>query len=178
MAGFFNINRENVSKDKVIETFCAGTTAYAIVNSNDLKTINDAVDALGEQAFDYKVCEVPNIDDDKETSGLSETVMMVVNPFSQNKDVASFVAQIFSSYSEECVYETIGKFPTRIKSNVNGRDMSAVYRMYDRSHSHIKLMESGDFYTRLDIAFHNVCDGSDVKEVFSALQEYLKLNLN
>ena len=179
LAAFFNINRENVTKDKVIESFAAGRSAFALINTDDLKKLNDAISAVEGEKIDYTIAKVPTIDNEnyKNVRPLSETVMIAVNPFSNDTSLSATVAQAFSEYAKDMSYETVGKIPAKITDEIGGVPCNAAYDMYNASQPHIKLMNVGDFYTRLDIAFHNICDNADVKETLSGLQTYLSGNM-
>lgn len=170
---FYNITRTNVTADTVTASFATGRTIFALVNSDDIKNISSSISANQETAFEYKIEKVPDISKGNKTAALSDTTVLMVNPYSKNTAVASLVAKYMSYDAAELIYEHIGSFSARKMKDVHGVDCSAVYDMYEASDVRIKLMDVGDFYVKLDIAFHNICDDGDIAAITASLQDYI-----
>lgn len=169
---YYNVTRDSVTADSVMTSFVEGKTIFALLNSSDLVELNKKNE---EVKLNYSISKVPDLKDGLDSASLSTTKMLVVNPYSNNVEMAKEVAKFFTYDMGDIVYEKTGDFGTKLPAEMGSCE--AVYASYEDSAIKSKLMNIGDFYINLDIMLHNIADGNDVEEELVKLENILKETL-
>ena len=116
MNQFFSIDTKESSYDSVIQEFLDGKTIYTIVTSDCLKRLEEA-SGKGEFDYEYGIAKLPDINQDMITRGMSVTNALVINGYSEQKDIANQFVEFLSEQGSEDLYEMTGKLPARLQTS-------------------------------------------------------------
>lgn len=76
----FSVDATTVSEDGIVENFLAGRTLSAIIDTDSLYKLD---------GYDYSIMLMPNLNDTLTAKSCATTDLLVVNDFSEKKDMAS-----------------------------------------------------------------------------------------
>lgn len=164
---FFAIDRKTVTEDEVLKFFEEGKAAFAITNTEGLLKLHMA-------GMDYGVAKMPDMTDSLKTKALSSTLAMVINPYSANIETAQKIVDKFCYDMAADFYVKTGYFPCRSSWEYDSALLDGVYDNYAASVSRTKLMNAGDFYTRIEIMMNKIWDGEAAEELLMDFQTYAK----
>lgn len=171
LSDFFAIDRKDVTYTSSIDYFINGKSVFTIARADALSKLNDA-------KMNYAVCRMPDITAELPASALSETDVVVVNPYSDNVELAKLIAQAVTYDYAGSFYELTGSFPAYSGWEYDSAVIDGVYDNYRNSISKAKFINMGDFYTRLEIMMHSIWDGEDIYDQLTLFKEYATEQLN
>ena len=166
----FGIVRSESTLDSCTQMFADGQLAYTITDVEHLRTID-------ESGISYGVCEIPQIADGLEISGISENMCAFVNPYSSSIEVAKAVANAMSYDYASAINSTIGLMSSRtiqIENNDYEESHGKIYEIYSESNTKAKFMGASYFYTRFEIMLHQIWDGENSDTAINAFMSELK----
>lgn len=170
---FFFIDPKTVSYDSILQDFIEGKTIFTIVKSDALSIMDEAI-AAGNSSVSYGVGLVPDLTVDLQTKGLSETDMLVVNGYTKSPEAAKELARFLSFDKADKLYEKTGKFSARSRITYVNPEAVNVVSQYENSMEVPKLIEAGNYWVKMEIAFANIWAGNDVKTEIQAVSEFMK----
>lgn len=173
MNQFFSIDTKESSYDSVIQEFLDGKTIYTIVTSDCLKRLEEASEK-GEFDYEYGIAKLPDINQDMITRGMSVTNALVINGYSEQKDIANQFVEFLSEQGSEDLYEMTGKLPARLQTSYEDDRQLAFVQNYIDSVPIPKLAETSNFWVELEICFAKVWDGADANTELRSLSEQIK----
>lgn len=173
MNQFFSIDTKESSYDSVIQEFLDGKTIYTIVTSDCLKRLEEA-SGKGEFDYEYGIAKLPDINQDMITRGMSVTNALVINGYSEQKDIANQFVEFLSEQGSEDLYEMTGKLPARLQTSYEDDRQLAFVQNYIDSVPIPKLAETSNFWVELEICFAKVWDGADANTELRSLSEQIK----
>lgn len=173
MNQFFSIDTKESSYDSVIQEFLDGKTIYTIATSDCLKRLEEA-SRNGEFDCEYGIAKLPDINQDMITRGMSVTNALVINGYSEQKDIANQFVEFLSEQGSEDLYEMTGKLPARLQTSYEDDRQLAFVQNYIDSVPIPKLAETSNFWVELEICFAKVWDGADANTELRSLSEQIK----
>lgn len=173
MNQFFSIDTKETSYDSVMQEFLDGKTIYTIATSDCLGRIEEAA-ANGDFDFEYGIAKLPDINQDMITKGMSVTNALVVNGYSEHKDVANRFVEYLAGEGSADLYEMTGKIPARSQQQYANENVSAFVQNYIDSVPIPKMAEASNFWVELEICFAKVWDGADANTELKSLSEQIR----
>lgn len=173
---FFSIDTKETNYDTILQEFLDGKTIYTIATSDCMKKLQEAKDN-GMFAYEYGIANVPDINSELMTKGMSVTNAMVINGYSKHKEAAArFIGYLANADGNE-LYEKTGKLPARVQKQYANDNMVAFVQNYVKSAPMPKMVETSNFWVELEICFAKVWGGADANNELKALSEQIKTQL-
>ena len=101
---FFSIDPEEVDYDSVVREFIEGKLVFTVATTDIVAKIEEAK-KNGEFPYEYGVTNISNINEELQTKSLSVTNAVVVNGYSQKKDIANEFAAYLTVDRAQNLYE-------------------------------------------------------------------------
>ena len=127
----------------------------------------------GEFEYDYGVAILPDISPTLKARGMSETSTVVINGYSYNKDMANDFAEYLSYEKAGDIYKKAGRISCLKNVTYEDDEISHVMQEYEKSVPMPKMIEAGNYWVQLEIAFTKVWNGADPDETLKELDETL-----
>lgn len=158
-----NVTDENYCIDK----FKNGNIIYTIIQS-------DRLSELDNSDVDYGVCKIPNLNDNLETSSLSQTTMAVVNPYTASQEASKTVAQALSYDYANDMYNYCNKPSARSDSKLSKHEESYknLYSVYANSVVKAKFVGADEIYLRYELMIKKIWLGTSVND---AVNEFINM---
>ena len=102
----------------------------------------------GEFPYEYGVTNIPNINEELKTRSLSVTNAVVVNGYSQKKDIANEFAAYLTGERAQNLYERTGRMPARKGVSFENPQAEAFGREYALSVPIPKMMATSNYWCR------------------------------
>lgn len=194
--GFFAIDADTVTSDEIVQEFIDGKIVFTIANVPMLAEISRA-EAAGElpeyvttrtltneageeettelsySSF-YSTAQLPALTDELDSRGLSVTNSVVVNPYSENRDLAGVCAEYLTEGRSDRLYEETGKLPA---CRDNSGDLTTVYanvyQAYEDAAEVPKIMELSNMWLQLEAVLADIWRGADIEEALNGFSELL-----
>ena len=173
---FFSIDTKETNYDTIMQEFLEGKTIYTIATSDCLRKLEDAKQN-GEFAYEYGIANIPDINQELVTKGMSVTNAIVINGYSKKKDIAKCFVEYLAREDGNELYEKTGKLPARIGQEYLNENMSAFANNYAESVPMPKMVETSNFWVELEICFAKVWGGADANAELKTLSEQIKTQL-
>lgn len=173
---FFSIDTREVNYDSVIQDFIDGKVVFTVATTDAVGKIERAKEA-GEFQYEYGVTTLPDVGEGLASRGLSVTSAVVVNGYSEKKDVANDFARYLTMDTVDTLYDRTGKVASRKDVPYENVNLNRCMEEYEDSISMPKMIETSNFWVRLEIAFTKIWTGEDVGEVLSGLEEQMAAQL-
>lgn len=168
---FFSIDTKEISYDAVLQDFIDGKIVYTVATSDALARVEQAK-AEGNFAYEYQISKLPDVSDSLKSSSLSVTQSVVVNGYSEKKDMANAFAVYLTQHSTDELYGRTGKLPVYTESDLyEDVNFAAFKEEYEASVPMPKMIETSNFWVELEIAFARIWDGEDANDELKALSE-------
>lgn len=174
---FFFIESDTVTYDSVIQDFMEGKTVFTIATTDVVARLQEAKDN-GSFAYEYGIAVMPAVSEDLESRSLSVTNAVVVNGYSEQKELANKFAAYLTGEYAETLYERTGKVPAYIPANEEQPTLQIFAMEYANSVSLPKMMETGNFWLQLEILFSKVWNGEDVTVLVQELADSMDVLVN
>ena len=104
---------------------------------------------------------------------MSETSTVVINGYSYNKDMANDFAEYLSYEKAGDIYKKAGRISCLKNVTYEDDEISHVMQEYEKSVPMPKMIEAGNYWVQLEIAFTKVWNGADPDETLKELDETL-----
>lgn len=173
---FFSIDTKETNYDTIIQEFLEGKTIYTIATSDCMKKLEEAKEN-GTFVYEYGIANIPDINAELMTKGMSVTNALVVNGYSKHKEAANRFIEYLSREDGNELYEKTGKLPARIQSEYVNSNMVAFSQNYVKSAPMPKMVETSNFWVELEICFAKVWSGEDANKELRSLSEQIKTQL-
>lgn len=174
---FFSIESKESSYGEVLQEFLDGKTIFTIATIDAIGSLEEAKDE-GGFSFEYGIAALPSIDGEHAARGLSVTNVIVVNGYSEQKEMANIFAGYLAYENANTLYDRTGKMQATypIENFVTDiRDEIAV--IYGNSTSLPKILEISNFWMQLELAYTRIWDGGNVNDVLRQLSEQMKTQI-
>lgn len=167
---FFSIDTKEISYDGVLEDFIKGKIVYTVATTDAVAKLEEAKQN-GEFNYEYAIAMVPDINDQLPTRSLSVTSCVVVNGYSQNKEIAHDFARYLTCENNDALYSRTGKVAARYDVDYGNNNLQEYVNEYEVSIPMPKMIETSNFWVELEIAFSQIWDGADVNTRLRQLSE-------
>lgn len=174
---FFSIDTKETNYDTILQEFLEGKTIYTIATSDCIKKLDDAA-KNGEFAFEYGIAQLPDINIELSTRGMSVTNALVLNGYSAHKPSAASLIQFLANESQHDLYEKTGKIAAMTKQEYDNPQVEGFVQNYADSIPIPKMLETSNFWVELEICFAKVWSGEDANTQIRQLSEQIKTQLN
>ncbi|WP_455618266.1 sugar ABC transporter substrate-binding protein [Eisenbergiella sp.] len=167
---FFSIDPDEVDYDSVIQEFIDGKLVFTVATTDIVARIEEAK-KNGEFPYEYGVTNIPNINEELKTRSLSVTNAVVVNGYSQKKEIANEFAAYLTGERAQNLYERTGRMPARKRVGFENPQAEAFGREYGLSVPIPKMMATSNYWVQMEIAFTKIWSGESVTDTLKALSE-------
>lgn len=174
---FFSIDTKETNYDTIMQEFLEGKTIYTIATSDCIKKLDDAA-KNGEFAYEYGIAQLPDINIELTTRGMSVTNALVLNGYSTHKASAASLIQFLANESQHDLYEKTGKIAAMTKEDYDDPHVEGFVQNYADSVPIPKMLETSNFWVELEICFAKVWSGEDANTQIRQLSEQIKTQLN
>ncbi|MCM1135083.1 MAG: sugar ABC transporter substrate-binding protein [Clostridium sp.] len=173
LSQFFSIDTNEITYEAVLDEFMAGKMVFTTATTDAVARLEQAK-REGLFDYDYDIAPLPGIDENHKTRSLSMTSCVAINGYSKNKEAANDFAVFLTSEYNDILYARAGKVSAA--KNVN-YDYDALYKFeeeYEKSIPMPKMLETSNFWVKLEVLFSQVWNGADANEKLKALSEEMK----
>ena len=161
---YFSIDPEEVNYESVAQEFLDGKLVFTIATTDMIARLEEAA-ADGSFPYEYSVARVPDINDELITRSLSVTNAVVVNGYSEKKDVANEFARYLTETAAQELYENSGKLPANTQISLPNEQAGIFAEEYAASVPIPKMMTTSNYWVQMEIAFTRVWNGEEVSAV-------------
>ncbi|MDE7268850.1 MAG: extracellular solute-binding protein [Acetatifactor sp.] len=169
---FFSMESDTITYDSVLQDFIDGKILFTVATTDAIRRLDEARED-GSFVYEYGVATMPEVSEELESASLSMTGAVVVNGYSEHKELANgFAAYLVYDCAEE-LYEKTGKLPARNGTDEDNGPAQIFKLEYADSVSLPKLMETGNFWLQMEVLFSKVWNGAEVEPLVSELAEQI-----
>lgn len=169
---FFFIESDAVTYESVIQDFIDGKIVFTVATTDALKKLDEAKKD-GAFAYDYGIALIPQPSTELKGRSLSVTNCVVVNGYSEHKDLANRFAQYLTGYYYRNLYERTGKVSANLAANPDNEHLMVFMEEYKNSNSLPKMMETSNFWIQLEILFSRVWDGGNIDSLLQNMSNQI-----
>lgn len=174
---FFYIEPETATYDSVLQDFIDGKIVFTIVTTDAAKRLADAKEQ-GIIEFDYGIARLPDVSRELKSRAMSVTSTVVVNGYSEHKELANRFAAYLVDECADSLYERSGKVSANLNANPDNGDLQVFRQEYADSVPLPKMMRTENFWLQLEGLFSKVWNGADVTELVKELADRIFLQVN
>lgn len=167
---FFSIDSKAVTYDSILSEFIEGKTVFTVATTDAIAKIKKAKED-GEFEYDYGVAVLPDISSTLKARGMSETSTLVINGYSDKREAANGFAQYLSYDRASDVYKKTGRISCLKNVAYEDDEIKNVMQEYEKSVPMPKMIEAGNYWVQLEIAFTKVWNGADPDETLKELND-------
>ncbi len=167
---FFSIDSKAVTYDSILREFLEGKTVFTVATTDAIAKIKEAK-ANGEFNYEYGVTVLPDISSTLKARGLSETASVAINGYSSNKERANEFAQYLSYSKASELYKRSGKISCLKNVEYEDVEIGNIMTEYEKSVPLPKMIEAGNYWVQLEIAFTKIWNGEDPDETLKELND-------
>ena len=195
---FFAIDEETVHSEDVVQEFIDGKIVFTIAKTDAIARLDQAIadgkipeykleaerdengDEIPLREVDcfYGVGDIPNLNDELHTRGLSVTNSIVVNNYSSYKGYANDFAHFLAYERADRLYDQTGKVSV-CKSVIEGdENWERIMAQYDGSVEIPKIIEMSNYWILMEIAFANIWNGADIETEIEAVVQQMNMQIS
>lgn len=172
MNEFFSIEEEEVDYDSVVRDFLEGKLVFTIATTDIVSKIEEAK-RNGEFPYEYGVTTVPDINAELATRSMSETHVVVVNGYSEQKDAANEFAVYLTGKASGQLFEKTNKLASGKMIEHSVPQAAAFFSEYEDSVPIPKMMTTSNYWIQMEVAFTRIWSGDDVSMTMKELSEQI-----
>jgi len=167
---FFSIDTGESDYEAILNEFMEGKTVFTMATTDVVFRLEHARDD-GLFAYDYDIAMTPDIGEGRETRSLSMTSCVAVNGYSQHKDVANDFAYFLTSRYNNILFARTGKVSAAKGVDYGYEALDKFAEGYEKSISLPKMIETSNFWVKLEVMFSQIWNGADANEKLKELSE-------
>lgn len=173
---FFYIESDTVTYESVLQDFLDGKLVFTIATTDAAARLA-AAKAEGSFTYEYGAVMIPDVSETLTGSSLSVTGTVVVNGYSQHKELANkFAAYLAGEYAGN-LYDRAGKCPVNYNVIHEDKLLEVYYKEYENSVSLPKMLETSNFWMQLEILFSKVWNGGDIAALLGELEQQMRTQI-
>lgn len=169
---FFAIDTEEISYEQVLQEFIEGKILYSVVTTDAIGKL-EAAKKDETFLFDYGVSEIPMVNEEIDSAGMSVTNAIAINGFSEEQDAANAFAKYLAFDLADGLYERTGKVPATTKVVFENPNLSAAALAYASSQPITKMIEASNYWMQLEVTFTKAWKGDNVNALLKELSEQI-----
>lgn len=173
---FFSIESDTVTPDSVVNDFLEGKVMFTIASTGILGRLEQAKKE-GTLQFEYGIANLPKVSTALESRALSVTNSVVINGYSEHKELANrFAAYLTNGFAED-LYARTGRVSANRRMNLSDELLQVYMREYEQSVSLSKVMEIGNFWLQLENLFAKVWNGEEIIPLLEELENQISTQI-
>ena len=196
--GFFAIDEETVHSEDVIQEFIDGKIVFTIAKTDAIARLDKAIvdgeipeyqleaakdeegNEIPARTVDcfYGVGDIPNLNEELHTRGLSVTNSVVVNSYSPYRTYANDLAHFISYEKAEHLYEKTGKVSVCKNVIAGNENWERIMAQYDGSVEIPKIIEMSNYWLLMEIAFANIWNGADIENEIEEVVQQVNMQMS
>ena len=174
---FFALETAEADYANCIQEFMDGKMVFTIASVDVINTLEEA-GKKGELEFAYGYSILPAIDQVTLARPMSTTNVVVINGYTDNKELANaFAAYLVGGYSSE-LYARTGKPSCNINSNGLYAGLDVFDASYANSEPLPKIIELENVWMELEAMYSRIWNDEDVDTELQGLEDTVKLFFN
>ena len=173
---FFSIESDIVDYESVVQDFIDGKIVFTIGTTDVLAKLAQAKEE-GVLSFDYGIAKIPDVSDKLQSRALSVTNGVVVNGYSEHKELANKFAAYLTGECAGTLYERTGRMSSNRSANTDNALLQVFFEEYGESVCLPKMMETENFWLQLEVLFAKVWNGEDATALVKELEANMALQL-
>lgn len=173
---FFYIESDSVSYDSVVQDFIDGKIVFTIATTDVLTKLKQAKEE-GTFPYEYGIAMLPGPSAELQAKSLSVTNCVVVNGYSEHRELANEFAAFLTNEYYDNLYERTGKVSANLAANAGNEDLQVFMEEYKHAGSLPKMIETSNFWIQLEILFSKVWEGEDAAGLLQELSDRITTQL-
>ena len=174
---FFFIESNKVTYESVVDDFCKGKIVFTFATSDVIQKLRAAKEE-GGMWFAYDIASMPHVSDTLQSRAVSVTSGIVINGYSEQKELANRFAAYLVTECAQSLYERTGKLSANKNTNTEDAQISLFHEIYAGSLPLPKIMEAENFWMHLEAVFAKVWNGADVPTELQALTDQIQMQID
>lgn len=170
---FFFIDAEESTYDSVLQEFIEGKLVFMVVTPDAVEVMEEAKENESF-AYEYGIAAMPQPSAQLGGRSLSVTNSVVVNGYSQHKELANEFAAFLTGEYLDNLYARCGKLTANLAANTQDPNLMAFMKEYQNSISLPKMLETSNFWMQLEAVFARVWVGEDVETLLRGLAQQIQ----
>lgn len=167
---FFSIDTKEVSYASVLQEFIDGKIVFTVATTDAIRKIEEAK-AAGEFTYEYGVAPIPDLSENLTSKSLSVTNAIVINGFSQKKEIADDFAKFLVDNHADTLFARTGKVSVKKNVSYEFEGIAGFMEEYEDSIPMPKMMEASNFWVKLEICFSKIWKGAEIEAELQKLAE-------
>ena len=173
---FFYIESDSVSYESVVQDFIDGKIVFTIATTDVLAKLKQAKEE-GTFPYEYGIAMLPGPGAELKAKSLSVTDCVVVNGYSEHRELANEFAAFLTNEYYDNLYERTGKVSANLAANAGNEDLQVFMEEYKHAGSLPKMIETSNFWIQLEILFSKVWEGEDAAGLLQELSDKITTQL-
>lgn len=169
---FFSIDANAITYQSVMQDFMDGKVLFTIATSDAIAML-EAAKEEGTFAYEYGVATIPNLTKDLNGRSVSMTSAIAINGYSNKKAEANAFAKYLSMDYADSIYPRTGKMAAFANTEYENEALYLIMEQYAQSVPMPKVVETGNFWVYLELAFTNIWLGDDANTTLKNLSEQI-----
>ena len=173
---FFSIDTSEISYESTLNDFMEGKVVFTVATSDAVATLEQAQQD-GIFAYEYGFVTTPSFKEEEPPSSLSVTNCVAINGYSTNQEVANDFARYLTCEYNEILYDRSGKVSAQKDMEYPYDALQVFAREYETSVPIPKMLETGNYWLKLEALFAEIWNGADANEELKTLSEQIKYQI-
>lgn len=167
---FFSIDTSESDYEAILNEFMEGKMVFTMATTDAVFKLEHARDD-GLFAYDYDIAMTPDIGEGRGTRSLSMTSCVVVNGYSEHREEANDFACFLTSEYNDILFARSGKVSAAKGVDYGYEALDKFAQGYEKSISMPKMIETSNFWVKLEVVFSQIWNGADANEKLKELSE-------
>lgn len=173
---FFSIDTSEISYESTLNDFMEGKVVFTVATSDAVATLEQAQQD-GIFAYEYGFVTTPSFKEEEPPSSLSVTNCVAINGYSTNQEVANDFARYLTCEYNEILYDRSGKVSAQKDMEYPYDALQVFAREYETSVPIPKMLETSNYWLKLEALFAEIWNGADANEELKKLSEQIKYQI-
>ena len=173
---FFSIDTSAISYESTLNDFMEGKVVFTVATSDAVATLEQAKQD-GTFAYEYGFVTAPSFKEEEPSSSLSVTNCVAINGYSTNQEVANDFARFLTCEYNGILYDRSGKVSAQKNMTYPYAALQVFAREYETSVPIPKMLETGNYWLKLEALFAEIWNGADANEELKTLSEQIKYQI-
>lgn len=173
---FFSIDTSAISYESTLNDFVEGKVVFTVATSDAVATLEQAKQD-GTFAYEYGFVTTPSFKEEEPSSSLSVTNCVAINGYSTNQEAANDFARYLTCEYNEILYDRSGKVSAQKDMEYPYEALQVFAKEYETSVPIPKMLETGNYWLKLEALFAEIWNGADANEELKTLSEQIKYQI-
>lgn len=173
---FFSIDTSAISYESTLNDFMEGKVVFTVATSDAVAALEQAKQD-GTFAYEYGFVTTPSFKAEEPSSSLSVTNCVAINGYSTNQEVANDFARYLTCEYNDILYDRSGKVSAQKDMEYPYEALQVFAKEYETSVPIPKMLETGNYWLKLEALFAEIWNGADANEELKTLSEQIKYQI-